>query len=74
MPRHKDPVLAAYQVVNTMAQLGFMTFVSFGTATSIRVANYMGVHDLRGMRRITSAGLHLNLVLATAASLIFMIT
>ncbi len=64
--------LAAYQVVNTMAQLGFMTFVSFGTATSIRVANYMGVHDLRGMRRITSAGLHLNLVLATAASLIFM--
>lgn len=63
--------LAAYQVVNTMAQLGFMTFISFGTATSIRVANYMGVYDIRGVRRITLAGLHLNLVLATAASLIF---
>lgn len=63
--------LAAYQVVNTMAQLGFMTFISFGTATSIRVANYMGVSDLRGVRRITLAGLHLNLVLATVASLIF---
>lgn len=63
--------LAAYQVVNTMAQLGFMTYVSFGTATSIRVANYTGIGDTRGMRRITSAGLHLNLLLSTAASLIF---
>ena len=65
--------LAAYQVVNTMAQLGFMTFISFGTATSIRVANYMGQKDIRGVRRITSAGLHLNLVLATVASLIFIL-
>lgn len=65
--------LAAYQVVNTMAQLGFMTFISFGTATSIRVANYMGIGDLKGVRRITSAGLHLNLVLATVASLVFLL-
>lgn len=64
--------LAAYQVVNTMGQLGFMTFISFGTAVSIRVANYMGVKDIRGARRITSAGLHLNLVLATFASAIFL--
>lgn len=63
--------LAAYQVVNTIAQLGFMTFISFGTATSIRVANYMGVGDKKGVRRITMAGLHLNLVLATLASLVF---
>lgn len=65
--------LAAYQVVNTIAQLGFMTFISFGTATSIRVANYIGVGDIKGARRITSAGLHLNLVLATLASLVFLI-
>lgn len=64
--------LAAYQVVNTMGQLGFMTFISFGTAVSIRVANYIGVKDIRGARRITSAGLHLNLVLATIASAIFL--
>lgn len=64
--------LAAYQVVNTMAQLGFMTFISFGTAVSIRVANYMGVGDIRGARRITSAGLHLNIVLASIASAIFL--
>ena len=65
--------LAAYQVVNTMAQLGFMTCIRFGTGTSIRVANYVGMRDLRGVRRITSAGLHLNLVLATMASLIFIL-
>lgn len=63
--------LAAFQVVNTMSQLGFMTFVSFGVATSIRVANYTGVNDLEGIRRATTAGLHINLVLATLASAIF---
>lgn len=65
--------LASYQVVNTIAQLGFMTYMSFGVATSIRVANYTGLHDIAGMRRITSAGLHLNLLLATIASLIFLL-
>lgn len=64
--------LAAYQVVNTMAQLGFMTFISFGTATSIRVANSAGVGDVPSMRRITAAGVHLNLILSTIASLIFL--
>lgn len=65
--------LAAYQVVNTIAQLGFMTYLSFGVATSIRVANYTGLRDIRGMVRITSAGMHLNLLLATIASAIFFI-
>lgn len=65
--------LASYQVVNTIAQLGFMTYMSFGVATSIRVANYTGLRDTVGIRRITSAGLHLNLLLSTIASAIFMI-
>ena len=65
--------LASYQVVNTIAQLGFMTYMSFREATSIRVANYNGLRDTVGMRRITSAGLHLNLVLSTIASAIFLI-
>ena len=65
--------LASYQVVNTIAQLGLMTYMSFGVATSIRVANYNGLRDTVGMRRITSAGLHLNLVLSTIASAIFLI-
>lgn len=64
--------IAAFQVVNTMSQLGFMTFISFGVATSIRVANYTGINDFAGVRRATTAGLHINLVLATIASAIFL--
>lgn len=64
--------LAAYQVMNTIAQLGFMTYMSFGIATSIRVANFMGTRDLAGIRRITHAGLHIILFMATVASLIFL--
>lgn len=63
--------LASYQVVNTISQLGFMTYMSFGIATSIRVANFTGLRDMNGVRRITSAGLRLNMLLATIASMIF---
>lgn len=65
--------LASYQVINTMAQLGFMTYISFGVATSVKVANYAGLRDVNGMRRITLAGIHLNLILGTVASAIFLI-
>lgn len=63
--------LAAYQVMNTIAQLGFMTYMGFGWATSIRVANFTGVGDIAGVRQITKAGLHLVLLLATFASIVF---
>ncbi len=63
--------LAAYQVINTISQLGFMTFISFGVATSIRVANCTGARDIAGIRRSVGAGLRINLLLATAASLTF---
>ncbi|MDE6022535.1 MAG: MATE family efflux transporter [Muribaculaceae bacterium] len=64
--------LAAYQVINTISQLGFMTFMSFGIAVSIRSANYTGTGDMTGVRRVTVAGLHLNMILAAAASLVFL--
>lgn len=63
--------LAAYQVVLVMGQLGFMTYMSFATAVSIRVSNLMGNKDVRQIRSTTIAGLHLNLLLATAACLTF---
>ncbi len=63
--------LAAYQVINTISQLGFMTFMSFGVAVSIRASNATGAGDIPGVRRITIAGLHLNLVLAAIASIVF---
>lgn len=63
--------LAAYQVVNTIGQLGYMIYMSFGVAISVRVANCMGVNDIHGIRRTTIAGLHITLALATAASILF---
>lgn len=64
--------LAAYQVVNTVGQLGFMVYMSIGTAVTIRVANFAGLCDEKGAGRAARAGLHINLGLATIASLIFL--
>lgn len=64
--------LAAYQIMNTIGQLGFMIYMSFGWATSIKVANFTGQQDYRGVRNITRVGLHMILVLATFASLGFL--
>lgn len=60
--------LAAYQVINTIGQIGFMTYMSFGVAVSIRVANFCGLGDDKGAGLTARAGLHLNLLLATLAS------
>ena len=65
--------LAAYQIVNTIGQLGFMTYMSFGVAVSVRVANYTGLRNESGIGRVSRAGLHLNMVLATIASALFWI-
>ncbi|MDE6007427.1 MAG: MATE family efflux transporter [Muribaculaceae bacterium] len=62
--------LAAYQIVNTIGQLGFMTYMSFGVAVSIRVANFTGLGDEHAARMAVRAGLHLNMLLATIASLL----
>lgn len=65
--------LAAYQVINTISQLGYMIFLSFGVAVSIKAANCTGAGDVEGVKRNTMAGLHLNMVLATIASVAFII-
>ena len=64
--------LAAYQVMNTIGQLGFMIYMSFGWATSIKVANFTGRNDYASVRRVTRVGLHMILVLATLASFVFL--
>ncbi|MCH5231641.1 MAG: MATE family efflux transporter [Muribaculaceae bacterium] len=64
--------LAAYQVMNTIGQLGFMIYLSFGWAVSIKVANFTGCKDFPGVMRATKVGLHIILVLATAASFVFL--
>ncbi len=65
--------LAAYQVTNTMSQIGFMAYLSFSIAVSIRVANKMGTADYDGIRRTAAAGLTLNLILSIIASAVFII-
>ena len=65
--------LASYQVTNTIGQLGFMIYQSFGVAVSVRVANYAGVLDEAGAGRCARAGVHINLLLATLASLVFLV-
>ena len=65
--------LAAYQVVNTISQLGFMVFMSFASAVAIRVAYYAGLRNEQGAGAVARAGLHVNLVLATIASLVFIL-
>lgn len=62
--------LAAYQIVNTIGQLGFMTYMSFGIAVSVRVANFTGLQDEVGVGRAARAGMHINFLLATVASLL----
>lgn len=63
--------LAAYQVVLTINQIGFMTYMSVATAVAIRVANFAGTSDKRQMRMTATSGLALNLVLGLLASLTF---
>ena len=65
--------LAAYQVMNTIGQLGFMIYMSFGWATSIKVANYTGQRDFGAVRMVTRVGLHIVLFLATVASVVFLL-
>lgn len=65
--------LAAYQVVLTINQLGYMTYMSAGTAVAIRVANYSGRDDRRSMSITAAAGLRINMVLGVIASLIFIL-
>lgn len=63
--------LASYQVVNTLGQLGFMTYMSFGVAVAVRVSNFTGSNNIAGIRRSVIAGLNIILVMATGASLFF---
>lgn len=63
--------LASYQIANIVGQFGFMIYLSAGVAVSVRVANFTGTRSVEGVRTTARAGLHLMLVMATAASLLF---
>lgn len=65
------PQIASYQIANIIGQFGFMIYISVGVAVSVRVANFTGAMDVEAINRSSRAGMHLNIVLATLASILF---
>ena len=63
--------LATFQVMVTIATLGFSVYYSFGAGVSIRVATYYGMKDWENVRSATRAGVHILLVLACCSSFVF---
>lgn len=63
--------LAAFQVILVIGMLGFMVYYSFGTAVAVLVSNNAGRSDRESMRRVAMSGYHIQLVVATLASLAF---
>jgi len=63
--------LAGYQVVLSISQLGYMTYMSFANAVAIKVSNSLGRGDIADMKTTARAGLHLVLILATLTSVLF---
>lgn len=62
--------LAAYQIMVTIGTLGFLFYYSFGAATSIRVASFLGTSDWSNVRSSAVAGLGVLLGLAAGSSLV----
>lgn len=65
--------LAAYQVMVTIGTLGFLFYYSMGAAMSIRVASFFGTQDWGRVREAVRAGFHILLVMAAAASVVFLL-
>lgn len=68
-----ENAMAAWQVINTMAQIGFMIYYSIGAAASIKMSNYYGVHDYNSVKHTAHASYVLTLASAAVACSIFII-
>lgn len=62
--------LAAHQVMINMANLIFMFYIGVSTAVSIRVSNYNGLNDMRGVRHAAFAGYEMIAVLGLVLSVV----
>ncbi len=65
--------LASFQVMLIVGTLGFCIYYSFAASVSVLVSNAAGLSDNAKIRRISFAGFHILLVIATISSLIFII-
>lgn len=60
--------LAAHQVMLSISNIVFMSFMGFTNAVSIRVSNYNGLHDKQGVRHATFAGYEIVIALSAILS------
>lgn len=65
--------LASFQVLLIVGTLGFCVYYSMATSVSVLVANASGIDDCKAMRRVAFAGYHIILLLATIASVVFVL-
>lgn len=65
--------LASFQVMLIVGTLGFCIYYSFAASVSVLVSNAAGLNDNAKIRRISFAGFHILLAIATISSLIFIV-
>lgn len=65
--------LASFQVMVIIGTLGFCIYYSIGSAVAIMVSNANGLGDRAGMRRVSFAGYHVMIAVATCSSLFFIL-
>ena len=65
--------LASFQVMLIVGTLGFCIYYSFAASVSVLVSNAAGLNDNAKIRRISFAGFHILIAIATKSSLVFII-
>lgn len=65
--------LASFQVMLIIGTLGFCVYYSIAASVSVLVSNAAGLKDNAKIRRISFAGYHILLLLATVSSVVFII-
>ena len=63
--------LAAYQIMLSISTIGFMIYYSLGASMSIKIASYYGAGDIAKIRSCSIAGLHIIMLFAAVACLVF---
>lgn len=65
--------LASFQVMLIVGTLGFCIYYSVAASVSVLVSNAAGLNDNPKIRRISFAGYHIMLLLATISSIVFVV-
>ena len=65
--------LASHQIMCTISTLTFMIFYGIGAAVAIRSSNFCGQRDFINVKRTTSSGFHIILILGVFLSLLIFI-